>query len=74
VKKIIEHIRREGHEKGSKKLEMCLDCVAYAPHFQMDVQDWDVDYAVFSYYKVGNLLFNSDLHVSGLFSFANKKV
>jgi selenocysteine lyase/cysteine desulfurase len=29
-----------------------VDCVAYAPHRKVDVQDWDVDYAVLSFYKV----------------------
>jgi len=29
-----------------------VDCVAYAPHRLVDVQDWDVDYCVLSLYKV----------------------
>jgi selenocysteine lyase/cysteine desulfurase len=56
VKEIVQEIRRDASKKGSKKLEISLDCVAYAPHCRMDVQDWDVDYAVFSYYKVSNRL------------------
>ena len=33
-----------------------VDCVAYAPHWKVDVQDWDVDYAVLSFYKVRQYL------------------
>ncbi|MGY9047214.1 hypothetical protein P775_19265 [Puniceibacterium antarcticum] len=36
------------HEKGAK---LCVDGVAYAPHRAIDVQDWDVDYYIFSMYK-----------------------
>ncbi len=37
------------HEHGA---EVCVDGVAYAPHHPLDVQAWDVDYYVFSLYKV----------------------
>jgi hypothetical protein len=37
---------------GVGKIEFCVDCVAFAPHRRMDVQDWGVDYAFFSFYKV----------------------
>ena len=36
------------HEHGAR---ICVDGVAYAPHRAIDVQDWDVDYYVFSLYK-----------------------
>lgn len=61
VKKIIQAIRTTAKEKGSLLVEISLDCVAYAPHAQMDVQDWDVDFAVFSYYKVYGP------HISGMY-------
>lgn len=54
VKKVIEAIRKRGREQGARKIEVCVDCVAYAPHRRIDVQDWDVDFAVFSYYKVSS--------------------
>lgn len=34
------------------KALICVDGVAYAPHRLIDVQDWDVDFYVFSLYKV----------------------
>ncbi|KAG8782405.1 hypothetical protein FRC12_020873 [Ceratobasidium sp. 428] len=37
---------------NSRGAEVCVDCVAYAPHRRMDVQRWNVDYAFFSYYKL----------------------
>jgi selenocysteine lyase/cysteine desulfurase len=52
VRNIIRVLRETAKTKGSKKLEISLDCVAYAPHCRMDVQDWDVDFCVFSFYKV----------------------
>lgn len=52
VKKVIEAIRKRGKEQGVRKIQVCVDCVAYAPHRRIDVQDWDVDFVVFSYYKV----------------------
>ncbi|MGY5846120.1 cysteine desulfurase-like protein [Salegentibacter sp. HM20] len=30
---------------------VCVDGVAYAPHRQIDVKEWDVDFYVFSWYK-----------------------
>lgn len=53
VKKVGQIVRKLVAEKGTRKTEMCVDCVAYAPHRRVDVRDWDVDYAFFSYYKVG---------------------
>ncbi|KAG9038123.1 hypothetical protein FS837_001299 [Tulasnella sp. UAMH 9824] len=51
-KEIAALVREVAREKGTKKVEMCVDCVAYAPHRRIDVRDWDVEYAFFSYYKV----------------------
>lgn len=36
------------HEHGA---QICVDGVAYSPHRLVDVQDWDVDYYIFSLYK-----------------------
>lgn len=36
------------HERGAR---ICVDGVAYAPHRAINVQDWDVDYYIFSIYK-----------------------
>ncbi len=45
----VAEITRVVHEHGA---EVCVDGVAFAPHRQLDVQAWDVDYYVFSLYKV----------------------
>ncbi|KAI0685569.1 PLP-dependent transferase [Cytidiella melzeri] len=52
IKEIIAAVRAKAKELGSRKIEFCVDCVAYAPHRRVDVRDWDVDYCVFSMYKV----------------------
>jgi selenocysteine lyase/cysteine desulfurase len=54
IKNVVKTIREVVKEKsgGQGKVEIVVDCVAYAPHRRIDVQDWDVDYAFFSYYKV----------------------
>ena len=52
VAEIVRAVRARGAELGVRKLEVCVDCVAYAPHRRIDVQDWDVDYCFFSMYKV----------------------
>jgi selenocysteine lyase/cysteine desulfurase len=52
VKEITAAVRAKAKELGTRKLEVCVDCVAYAPHRRIDVQDWDVDYCFFSLYKV----------------------
>jgi selenocysteine lyase/cysteine desulfurase len=49
VKVIRERTKSANNERGA---EVCIDCVAYAPHRRMDVKKWDVDYIFFSYYKV----------------------
>lgn len=45
IKEITEFI----HSRGAK---VCVDGVAFAPHRLIDVQDWNVDFYVFSLYKV----------------------
>jgi len=45
----VARLTRLVHEHGAR---VCVDGVAYAPHRAIDVQAWDVDYYVFSFYKV----------------------
>jgi len=45
----VADITRRVHERGAR---VCVDAVSYAPHRALDVQAWDVDYYVFSSYKV----------------------
>lgn len=52
VEEAVKALRQRAKEKGAKKVEVSLDCVAYAPHRKMDVQQWDIDYCVFALYKV----------------------
>ncbi|KAG1823619.1 pyridoxal phosphate-dependent transferase [Suillus subaureus] len=52
VEEIVKALRQRAKEQGAIKFEVALDCVAYASHRKMDVQRWDVDYCVFSVYKV----------------------
>lgn len=52
VKEVVAAVRAEAAAKGAPKVEVSVDCVAYAPHRLIDVQDWDVDFAVFAFYKV----------------------
>ncbi|KIY46833.1 selenocysteine lyase [Fistulina hepatica ATCC 64428] len=52
VKDVVHAIRCAARTHGARKVEVSVDCVAYAPHRRMDVRDWDVDYCVFSFYKV----------------------
>ncbi|KAJ8516525.1 hypothetical protein ONZ45_g6157 [Pleurotus djamor] len=65
VKEITSAIRKEAAVKGARKVEISADCVAYAPHRRMDVKDWDVDFCVFSFYKVYGP------HISALYVRAN---
>ncbi|WP_226941919.1 aminotransferase class V-fold PLP-dependent enzyme [Pseudooceanicola spongiae] len=44
----IKEVAAFVHDHGAK---LCVDGVAYAPHRAIDVQDWDVDFYVFSLYK-----------------------
>ena len=52
VTQIVQGVRARAKELGARKVEVCVDCVAYAPHRRVDVRKWDVDYAYFSFYKV----------------------
>lgn len=52
VEGVIKAVRTEAAKRGARKVEFCVDCVAYAPHRRIDVKKWDVDYCFFSYYKV----------------------
>lgn len=45
----VADIARLVHERGAR---VCVDAVSYAPHRAIDVQALDVDYYVFSSYKV----------------------
>jgi len=45
----IKSFAKVVHKAGAL---ICVDGVAYAPHRMIDVQDWDVDFYVFSTYKV----------------------
>jgi cysteine desulfurase family protein (TIGR01976 family) len=45
----VARLTRIVHEHGAR---VCVDGVAYAPHRAVDVAAWDVDYYVFSFYKV----------------------
>ncbi|MFT6302977.1 MAG: cysteine desulfurase family protein (TIGR01976 family) [Granulosicoccus sp.] len=44
----IKDIASFVHQRGA---QICVDGVAYAAHRAIDVQDWDVDYYIFSLYK-----------------------
>jgi selenocysteine lyase/cysteine desulfurase len=52
VQEVVKAVRERAKTEGAKKVEICIDCVAYAPHRRIDVQAWDVDYCFFSFYKV----------------------
>jgi len=45
----IADITAAAHRHGA---QVCIDGVAFAPHRLVDVRGWDVDYYVFSLYKV----------------------
>lgn len=45
----VERITKKVHEAGAL---VCVDGVAFAPHRLVDVKSWDVDFYLFSYYKV----------------------
>ena len=48
IKEVTTAVRARAKELGARKVEVCIDCVAYAPHRRVDVRDWDVDYCFFS--------------------------
>ena len=54
VKAVTQFVREAAKAKGARKVEVCVDCVAFAPHRRIDVRDWDVNYVVWSYYKVND--------------------
>lgn len=45
----VAALTRIAHDHGAR---VCVDGVAYAAHRAIDVRAWDVDYYVFSFYKV----------------------
>jgi cysteine desulfurase family protein (TIGR01976 family) len=45
----VATITRIAHAAGA---EVCVDGVAFAPHRAVDVKAWDVDYYLFSFYKI----------------------
>jgi cysteine desulfurase family protein (TIGR01976 family) len=45
----IKQITELAHSHGAM---VCIDAVGYAAHRLIDVQDWDVDFYIFSFYKV----------------------
>lgn len=45
----VAEITRKAHAAGAL---VCADGVAYAPHRHVDVKAWDVDFYVFSFYKL----------------------
>ncbi|KAG2012170.1 selenocysteine lyase, variant 2 [Coprinopsis cinerea AmutBmut pab1-1] len=65
VKDVVKALRAQVREMGAPKVEISVDCVAYAPHRLIDVQDWDVNFAVLSYYKVRTSVYGP--HISALY-------
>ena len=45
----VREITRKIHDTGAL---VCVDAVAYAPHRAVDVKAWDVDFYLFSFYKI----------------------
>ncbi len=56
VRGTVDQIRSTAVQRGSPKVQVCVDFVAYAPHRRIDVQAFDIDFGVFSYYKVSTAL------------------
>ncbi|KAG9311445.1 pyridoxal phosphate-dependent transferase [Chiua virens] len=52
IQDIVAALRQRAKQVGALKVEVSVDCVAYAPHRRIDVQKWDIDYCVFAMYKV----------------------
>ncbi|KAF7307987.1 Aminotran-5 domain-containing protein [Mycena kentingensis (nom. inval.)] len=52
VAEVVTALRADAAAKGANKVEVSVDCVAYAPHRRMDVKAWDIDFCAFSFYKV----------------------
>lgn len=61
----VKEISQIAHQHGAM---VCVDGVAYAPHRLIDVQDLDVDFYTFSFYKVYGphyaLLYGKQEHLS----------
>lgn len=55
VEEIVKSVRSRALTEGAANVEVSVDSVAYAPHRQIDVRKWDVDYCIFSFYKVLSL-------------------
>ncbi|KIK62697.1 hypothetical protein GYMLUDRAFT_41615 [Collybiopsis luxurians FD-317 M1] len=49
---ISRMVRERAAAKGAKNVQISVDCVAYAPHRKIDVQDWNIDFCMLSFYKV----------------------
>lgn len=45
----VKTITEKAHESAAM---VCVDGVAYAPHRALNVKEWDVDFYLFSFYKV----------------------
>lgn len=45
----VSLITQKVHDAGA---QVCVDGVAYAPHRAIDVKAWDVDFYLFSFYKI----------------------
>jgi len=45
----VPAITKKVHDAGAR---VCVDGVAYAPHRAIDVKTWDVDFYLFSFYKI----------------------
>lgn len=45
----VDSITKKAHQAGAM---VCVDGVAFAPHRAVDVKAWDVDFYLFSFYKV----------------------
>ncbi|KZO90105.1 PLP-dependent transferase [Calocera viscosa TUFC12733] len=80
VRGVVNAVREKtkggkGERRQAMGAEICVDCVAYAPHRKIDVQDWDVDYCVFSYYKVygthASVMYARLASIAGLSSLAH---
>jgi len=52
IKEITKMVRDRAEGKGAKKVQVSVDCVAYAPHRKIDVQNWGIDFCMLSFYKV----------------------
>ncbi|KAG6373069.1 pyridoxal phosphate-dependent transferase [Boletus reticuloceps] len=52
IQDIVRALRQRATQVGARKVEVAVDCVAYAPHRRIDVREWDIDYCVFALYKM----------------------